>query len=76
MIASRLPALGSIAVIVVMIFNGGVAIAVPNETSADLRLFPQRGMSAYGTKRTWCLSSRMSAFGGIADISWTRINVH
>ena len=35
MIASRLPVLGSIAVIVVMIFNGGVAIAGPNETSAD-----------------------------------------
>ena len=35
MIPSRLPVLGSIAVIVVMIFNGGVAVAGPNETSAD-----------------------------------------
>ena len=31
----RLPVLGSLAVIVVMIFNGGVAIAGPNQPSAD-----------------------------------------
>ena len=35
MIPGRLPVLGSIAVIVVMIFNGGVTVAGPNETSAD-----------------------------------------
>jgi hypothetical protein len=35
MIPTRLPVLGSIAVIVAMIFNCGVAVAGPNETSAD-----------------------------------------
>src|SRR5215469_11898817 len=30
--------------------------------------FPQRGMSAFGTKRTWRSRSTMSAFGGKADI--------
>ena len=35
MIPTRLPVLGSIAVIVAMIFNCGVAVAGPNEISAD-----------------------------------------
>ena len=35
MIPTRLPMLASIAVIAVMIFNGGVAIAGPDEASAD-----------------------------------------
>src|SRR6516225_7347823 len=35
MIPSRLPVLGAIALIVVMILNCGVAVAGPNQTSAD-----------------------------------------
>jgi hypothetical protein len=35
MIQTRLPLLGAIAVIVAMIFNCGVAVAGPNQTSAD-----------------------------------------
>ena len=35
MIPSRLPVLGAIALIVVMVLNCGVAVAGPNQTSAD-----------------------------------------
>jgi len=35
MIPTRLPVLGAIALIVAMIFNCGVAVAEPNQTSAD-----------------------------------------
>jgi hypothetical protein len=35
MIQTRLPLLGAIALIVAMIFNSGVAVAGPNQTSAD-----------------------------------------
>ena len=35
MICTRLPVLGAIALIVALIFNCGVAVAEPNQTSAD-----------------------------------------
>jgi Rap1a immunity proteins len=35
MIPTRLPVLGAIALIVAMIFNCGIAVAEPNQTSAD-----------------------------------------
>ena len=38
-------------------------------------LFPQRGMSAFGTKRTSGRAQSMSAFGGKADMIRTGANV-
>jgi hypothetical protein len=50
MIRTRLPVLSAIALIVEMIFNCGVAVAGPNQTSADYVMPGCRDAASLGSK--------------------------